>query len=482
MFEPHPESSDPMLGRVTKITGCASSDGKYSGTWIERSNPESYEGRTKESSIANSSVELAFEGSAVYWRALRSPQSGKADVYIDGVLSKTVDCYSPRGTSFEHFMYFKAGLSSDTRHTIKIVVSGKKHPKSASAAINHIAFEYSAESYKASACFSGLMGKNAWYYQQWNGSEYSDLRFVPDEVHPKLYWSGSGNCKIGNDYQIPDDNAAVRKWIAPHGGVIRIEGVARWNEAGSDPILAIWLNGEKIWPAETASQERTAHDLQATVIQGDSIAFFVARKTTAPRSADPESDRVIWDPVITYTKNVPAVWRANSPSSQNLAQGKYARSKFLVSSYRPFDAVDGDLNTAFIIHADDRISSGDDWLSVDLEKIHMIDRYTVVSQTQNPAYRPRSFTLQKSDDGFAWTDVDAITSATGEPSTIDCIPLTTVARNVPAFRARFVRLYLPQGKPFVLNEFGLYYTEGKSSFGIPVPSGSARLLEDNEIA
>ena len=73
--------------------------------------------------------------------------------------------------------------------------------------------------------------------------------------------------------------------------------------------------------------------------------------------------------------------------------------------------MDGDLNTAFVIHPDDRISSGDDWLLVDLEKTYVIDRYTVISQTQNPAYRPVSFTLQKSDDKFVWTDVDSVANA-----------------------------------------------------------------------
>ena len=125
---------------------------------------------------------------------------------------------------------------------------------------------------------------------------------------------------------------------------------------------------------------------------------------------------------------------------------------------------------------------GDDWFMVDLEKACMMDQYVVISQTQNPAYRPVSFKLQKSDDGFAWTDVDSVKNSNGKLSTIDCIPLVTVKRDVPAFRARYVRLYLPKGKPFVINEFGLYYKAGKSSFGIPIPSGSAHLLVDGEIA
>ena len=484
LFEPHPESSDPMLGRETKIVGSANSDVKYTGAWQDRSVPECYEGKTRESSTANSSIEFAFEGTAVYWRALRSPQSGKADVYIDGSFRKTVDCYSPRSTSCEEFLYFKTGLTPQTKHTIRIVVTGKKHAKSGSPTINHIAFEFSAESYKASAGFSGLMGKNNWYYQQSNGSQFADLSFIADPPHPKMYWFDKGTCRIGSDYLIPGERAAVRKWVAPHGGKVRIEGTVKGHEAVADGVVfSLWLNSEKIWPhAEMIARQSASHDLNATVIEGDTLAFVVADKNAGQRTADPEANKVTWDPVITYVESVPAVWKANSPGSENLAKGKDARSKFLVSSYRPFDAVDGDLNTAFVIHDDDPISSGDDWFMVDLEKNYLMDQYVVISQTKIPAYRPVSFKLQKSDDGFAWIDVDSVENPGGEPSTIDCIPLITVKRNVPAFRARYVRLYLPKGKPFVINEFGLYYTAGKSSFGIPVPSGAARLLVDVETA
>src|SRR4029077_15777980 len=134
-------------------------------------------------------------------------------------------CYSPRSTSYEQFLYINTGLAPNARHTVKPVVTGRKNPKSAGAAISHIAFEYFAESYKASAGFCSLMGKNNWYYQQWNGSAYDDLSFISDEAHPRMNWFGNGNCEVGPSYQTPGDNAAVRKWVAPHGGTVRIEGM-----------------------------------------------------------------------------------------------------------------------------------------------------------------------------------------------------------------------------------------------------------------
>ncbi|MDO8303954.1 MAG: discoidin domain-containing protein, partial [Sedimentisphaerales bacterium] len=130
------------------------------------------------------------------------------------------------------------------------------------------------------------------------------------------------------------------------------------------------------------------------------------------------------------------------------ALGKYGRSKMLVHTYRPFDAVDGTMSTDFAIYADDKISSGDDWLQLDLDKKYMIDRYAVVSKPRDSTWRPSSFTLQKSDDGFIWTDVDSVKNNKRE----------RFERTVPAFAARYVRLYLPRGKPFSINEFELYYS------------------------
>jgi hypothetical protein len=467
LYDPHPESSDPTLGRKTRIIGCASAEMKYTGTWKEENQPESYEGRIRESAIPNSSVEFSFESADIYWRALRSPESGKANVYIDGVFSREVDSYSPRSRCWEQFLYIKKGLAPNTRHTIKIVVTGKKHSKSSSAAISHIGFEHAAESYKASAGFSGLSAKNHWRYQQQIGSNLSDLDFTVNEAHPQMYWWGLGGCKIGRDYQIPGSGDAIRKWTAPHGGTVRLEGVAACPSTISSRI---YLNDKLVWPEISAPSRANQHDLELTVIQGDAIAFVVAGSTNQGKTE--EERKAVWDPMITYTSSTPAIWQTNDPSDLDLARHKYARSKVLVSSYCPFNAVDGDLNTAFTIHADDKLSSGDDWLEIDLEQTFRIDHYVVYSQSADPEYRVTTFTLQKSDDRFHWVDIDSVTrSSDGPLEHYYGIPMNRVARTVPVFVTRYVRLYLPHGKPFTISGFELYYTEGKTSFKPPIPTG-----------
>ena len=407
LFEPHPESSDPILGRSTRIVGATQSDVTYSGSWNLRSNADAYEKKIKESSAQGDSIEFSFSGDAVYWRALRSPGSGKADVYLDGALRKTVDCYSPRSTTCKEFLYFHRSLTAGQQHTIKIVVRGDKHPNSGGLSIGHVAFEYAAESYQASAGFSSLMGKNNWFYQQRNGVGYVDLKYPADEFNPSVYWSGSGACRIGLDYQVPGEEASARRWLAPHGGTVRIEGTVTSEK--SNFLASIWLNERKLWPEEhTVSQGPSSHDLNVEVMEDAFLTFLVSQKAPSRTADSCTPGEVSWNPVITYLPggNSPAVWRPNPAGAHNLALNKYGRSKALVSSYRPFDAVDGDLTTAFAIHADDPISSGEDWFAVDLDKTCLIDRYVLICQSQNPLYLPKRFSVQRSDDGLVWSDVE----------------------------------------------------------------------------
>lgn len=440
-FQPNPESSDPILSRRTKIVGSASPEMRYAGDWREKADPkEYYEGRLRESDTAGDSVEFEFTGPDIYWRAVRSPESGQADVFIDGARRKTVDCYSPRATVSENFVYIKTGLDPDKAHTIKIVVKGAHHPKSKGNGIGHMAFEFGAESDRASAGFSSIMGKNNWRYLQRAGDVEQPLRFVPsDEVFTRD-WQGEGDVRIGNNYQIPDlGHEAVRRWVAPHGGIVRVEG-----EVATDPpgnASARLLKGtEELWQEDSKGGEALArHDLKIEVAQGDTISFVTALKG--------EKGKVLWDPVITYLRSEPPVFRPNPPGDENLALGRYARSKMLSFATQPFNAVDGDARSTFALYADDRITWGDDWLHVDLDRPQTIDRYVVVSKPAVEDWQPAHFTLQKSDDGFAWTDVDKV----ADNREVRC------ERDVPAFTARHVRLYMPRGKPFSIDELELYH-------------------------
>ena len=146
-YESHPESGDRIESRRTKIIGAAAPEMQYVGVgWTEEKNAHYYQGQAKTAAKAGQSVEFAFRGPDIYWRAVAASDAGKADVFIDNVLEKTVDLYFQECPLPYQFAFIKTGLDPKKPHTIKVVVRGDKNTGSSGTTIRHIAFEYNAES------------------------------------------------------------------------------------------------------------------------------------------------------------------------------------------------------------------------------------------------------------------------------------------------------------------------------------------------
>ena len=139
------ESADPIEARQTRRIGCLETETKYSGGWSDASDPLFYEGKARSSAECGAGVEFTFRGKDIYWRAVKGPDLGKADVFLDGVLQTTVDCWATIPTVYQ-FAFFKRGLSGDGPHTVKVVVKNEKNPRSTGTAIKHMLFEDSAVS------------------------------------------------------------------------------------------------------------------------------------------------------------------------------------------------------------------------------------------------------------------------------------------------------------------------------------------------
>jgi hypothetical protein len=105
-------------------------------------NEHYYQGQAKTAAKPGQSVQFGFRGEDIYWRAVAGPDAGKADVFVDDVLEKTVDLYFQECALPYQFAFIKTGLAPERLHTIKIVVRGDKNPDSSGAMIRHIAFEY----------------------------------------------------------------------------------------------------------------------------------------------------------------------------------------------------------------------------------------------------------------------------------------------------------------------------------------------------
>ncbi|HEX3029725.1 MAG TPA: glycoside hydrolase N-terminal domain-containing protein [Clostridia bacterium] len=114
----------------------------------------------------------------------------------------------------------------------------------------------------------------------------------------------------------------------------------------------------------------------------------------------------------------------------NVALNKTATASGNNSGEEPGKAVDGSTTTKWC-HTD---GISGEWLKVDLGANYNISRWIVkhAGVTETIKYNARDITLQKSDDGTTWTDVDA---AFGNQQNI-------TDRNVPVFNTRYVRLYI----------------------------------------
>ena len=287
-YEPHPESGDRIESRRTKIVGAASPEMRYSGSgWSFENNPLYYRGQINKSSTAGDSVEFSFRGADIYWRAIAAQDGGRADVYIDNQLQTTVDLYFWDTPQIFQFAFIKTGLDPLATHTIMTVARGDKNASSRGTYVNHMAFEYSAESYWALAGFSSVLGKNNWRYQSAQGSTYNDLYFNA----ASNCWLKEGQCLVGNSYQTPlGSNDAVKKWVAPHDGDVRIEGTPATDASNTGGfVVSVRRNAKEVWSARLASPETRISSLDTTVAvrAGDAIAFDV-HKLEPARNAERE--------------------------------------------------------------------------------------------------------------------------------------------------------------------------------------------------
>jgi len=152
-------------------------------------------------------------------------------------------------------------------------------------------------SFSASSDYSSTQGFRGWFYQEWNGQTYQNLRLVNG------YWNGSYNYTIlDKNLHHPDLTDSVRKWVAPSSGLIRITGrVAKENIGGGDGVKVKIVHQEKqLWPSTGWRHIPYNDSIGVEVDQllrvksGDAIYFIVNQ------NGNNSFDGTNWDPSITY--------------------------------------------------------------------------------------------------------------------------------------------------------------------------------------
>jgi hypothetical protein len=91
------------------------------GSWRTQ---DVHDGQAAVSDLGRASATVVFHGSGIVWHTARGPFRGKAEVWIDGALVKTVDGFASSPALVTRTF---DGLSPGT-HTLRIVVLGTGRP------------------------------------------------------------------------------------------------------------------------------------------------------------------------------------------------------------------------------------------------------------------------------------------------------------------------------------------------------------------
>lgn len=94
------------------------------------------ENKSKFSSTAGDEISFTFEGTGVSIVGNWLKDGGKADVFVDGQLKRTIDCYFNFAKQEHWYMnlYHITNLP-EGKHTVKLVVKGEKRPESEGAKV-----------------------------------------------------------------------------------------------------------------------------------------------------------------------------------------------------------------------------------------------------------------------------------------------------------------------------------------------------------
>jgi hypothetical protein len=111
----------------------------YTGNWYLNTNPVQSGGTAALATDASTRATVAFTGAGIRWIAYRDPWSGIANVYVDGVMTATVDTYVP--VEQAQTTAYDSGALTPGPHTLTIAVTGTHSAASAGSWIWVDAFD-----------------------------------------------------------------------------------------------------------------------------------------------------------------------------------------------------------------------------------------------------------------------------------------------------------------------------------------------------
>jgi lysozyme len=102
-------------------------------TWAKFHASHASGGSVAQTDLARASLTFVFRGAGVEWTTVRGPRQGRAEIWVDGALVRTVDNYAPDPAY--GVVRSVTGLA-DGVHTLRIVVLGEGRPKASGVLVS----------------------------------------------------------------------------------------------------------------------------------------------------------------------------------------------------------------------------------------------------------------------------------------------------------------------------------------------------------
>jgi hypothetical protein len=187
----------------------------YTGTWFTNSSAVLSGNSAAFANAAGSSATITFSGTGITWIGYRDANSGMAQVYVDGVLTATVDTYlSPVQTQTP--IYSINGLVP-AKHTLAIVVTGTHNPSSGGSWVWVDAFDVG----------SGSPGSSTDLAQGKPATQSSTYPYTGTGAASAVDGSTDGNFFDGS---VTTTNLDTNAWWQVDLGVsVAIRNIAIWN-------------------------------------------------------------------------------------------------------------------------------------------------------------------------------------------------------------------------------------------------------------
>ncbi|QGQ98506.1 fibronectin type III domain-containing protein [Paenibacillus psychroresistens] len=142
---------------------------------------------------------------------------------------------------------------------------------------------------------TSTQGNNGWYYQKWDGSNYTNLTWNGTS---SIWELASTFLAIDTINMHPENSYdAVRKWVAPNDGKVKVYGTIQRPTTGGDGVIAkTVLNSVEYWGLAIGGTDTTTKSFSyyMTVHAGDAIYFRLSKNSTIA------NDTTAWKIKIEY--------------------------------------------------------------------------------------------------------------------------------------------------------------------------------------